>query len=94
MYAQLISDASNRTVVSASTKDKEVASRIAALVKATEGAKGSTKSVTAARAVGLVLAERSKAANVQSAVFDRNGFLYTGRIQAVADGAREGGLEF
>jgi large subunit ribosomal protein L18 len=90
-YAQLISDEDHRTVASASTLDKEVQSQIAKLEKE---AKGSSKSVAAARAVGLVLAERSKAAKVSSVVFDRNGFLYTGRVKALADGAREGGLEF
>jgi large subunit ribosomal protein L18 len=64
------------------------------LAKEVKDAKESTKSVVAARAVGMVLAQRSKAAKVQSVVFDRNGFLYTGRVKALADGAREGGLEF
>jgi large subunit ribosomal protein L18 len=93
-YAQVISDEGHRTIASASTLDKEVQSQIAVLAKEVKDAKESTKSVVAARAVGLVLAQRSKAAKVQSVVFDRNGFLYTGRVKALADGAREGGLEF
>ncbi len=93
-YAQVISDEGHRTLASASTLDKEVQSHIAALSKEVKDAKGSTKSVVAARAVGLVLAQRSKAAKVERVVFDRNGFLYAGRVKALADGAREGGLEF
>ena len=66
------------------------------MVKAAEAndSKSSTKSVIAARAVGIILAGRSKIAKVQQVVFDRNGFLYTGRVKALADGARDGGLEF
>jgi large subunit ribosomal protein L18 len=74
--------------------DKDVQAEIAKLAKSAEGAKGSTKSVLAARAVGIVLANRSKAAKVSKVVFDRNGFLYTGRVKALADGARETGLDF
>jgi len=93
-YAQLISDDEHRTVASASTLDKEVKAAVERLAKDAKESKGSSKSVLAARAVGLVLAERSKAAKVGAIVFDRNGFLYTGRVKALADGAREGGLEF
>jgi large subunit ribosomal protein L18 len=93
-YAQVISDEGHRTIASASTLDKEVQSQIAVLAKEMKDAKDSTKSVVAARAVGLVLAQRSKAAQVAKVVFDRNGFLYAGRVKALADGAREGGLEF
>jgi len=93
-YAQIISDDSKSTVASASTLDKDVQAEISKLAKSAEGAKGSTKSVLAARAVGLVLANRSKAAKVSKVVFDRNGFLYTGRVKALADGARETGLDF
>jgi large subunit ribosomal protein L18 len=94
MYAQLIIDGDHKTVVAASTLDKEVQAAIAKLASKEEGDKKSTKSVLAARAVGLVLAERSKVAKVGTAVFDRNGFLFTGRVKALADGAREGGLVF
>jgi large subunit ribosomal protein L18 len=74
--------------------DKEVKAALEKLVKGQDDAKGSSKSVLAARAVGMVLAERSKAAKVAQVVFDRNGFLYSGRVKALADGAREGGLNF
>lgn len=93
-YAQLIADDSHKTLASASTLDKDVQAEIAKLAKG-EGAKsGSSKSVLAARAVGIVLANRSKAAKVEKVVFDRNGFLYTGRVKALADAARESGLVF
>jgi large subunit ribosomal protein L18 len=103
-YAQLISDVANKTLVSASTLEEEVQKEIAELAKkpakAKEGeapageVKKSQKSVFAARAVGIVLARRGKEHNVSAIVFDRNGFIYTGRVRAVADGAREGGLQF
>lgn len=93
-YAQVIADDGHKTLASASTLDKDVQAEIAKLVKG-EGVKtGSTKSILAARAVGIVLANRSKAAKVESVVFDRNGFLYTGRVKALADAARETGLVF
>lgn len=94
-YAQLVDDITGVTIASASTLDKDVVDRIGAIN--TEGAPSqakSKKSVAAARAVGLILAERSKGKSVTRVVFDRNGFVYHGRIQAVAEGAREGGLEF
>ena len=79
IYVQLIDDVSSRTVASAS--DREVGGG---------GAKGDKKVV--AKAVGALIAERAKQAGVQGAVFDRGGRLYHGRIAALADGAREGGL--
>jgi len=96
MYAQLISDDSQKTVASASTLDEDVIKEISRLGKEAEGDKksGSLKSALAARAVGIILAKRSKAAKVASVVFDRNGFVFTGRVKALADGAREGGLVF
>jgi large subunit ribosomal protein L18 len=93
-YAQLISDETHKTIASASTLEKEVQDEIAKLAKQAEGGAASTKSVIAARAVGIVLANRSKAAKVDKVVFDRNGFLYTGRVKALADAARETGLVF
>jgi large subunit ribosomal protein L18 len=93
-YAQLILDDSGKTVAAASTLDKEVLAAISKLPKEETNGKSSSKSVAAARAVGLVLAERAKAAKVGSAVFDRNGFIYCGRVKALADGARDGGLDF
>jgi len=92
-YAQLIVDEKQKTVA-ASTLDKEVQATIAKLASGESADKKSLKSVLAARAVGLVLAERSKAAQIGTVVFDRNGFLFTGRVKALADGAREGGLNF
>ena len=93
-YAQVIADDGHRTIASASTLDKEVQAAVAKLAKGQESSKESTKSVLAARAVGMVLAERAKAALVGQVVFDRNGFLFAGRVKALADGAREGGLNF
>jgi large subunit ribosomal protein L18 len=93
-YAQVIADDGHRTIASASTLDKDVKAALAKLASGQEEAKGSSKSVLAARAVGLVLAERTKAAKVAQVVFDRNGFLFAGRVKALADGAREGGLNF
>ena len=78
MYAQLIDDEAGRTVAAAST--------LAA------GHDGSPKD--RARAVGLEVAARAKEAGVTRVAFDRGGFRYHGRVQAVAEGAREGGLEF
>ncbi len=103
MYAQLILDDARSTVVSASTLDEEVQTRIKQLgieksresVEAVEGASAtSKKSVAAARVVGIVLAERSLRAGYGRVVFDRNGFAYWGRVRALAEGAREGGLVF
>lgn len=84
IYAQVIDDTAGHTVVSACDLEQEI------LEKAGEGA---TK-VARAKAVGEVVAERAKAAGINAVVFDRGGFLYHGRVRAVADGAREGGLEF
>ena len=80
VYAQLIDDVAGRTLASASTAEK-----------GTSGGNGAT--VEAAKAVGQRLGERGKAAGVTSVVFDRGGFKYHGRVAAVADGARAGGLE-
>lgn len=97
-YAQIVG-LDGKTVVSASTLDKEVRDEVQSLLKTTEAEKlrnqvQSTKSVNSARAVGIVLARRAKQKSVASVVFDRGGFLYAGRVAAVADGAREGGLDF
>jgi large subunit ribosomal protein L18 len=80
IYVQAIDDVAGRTVASASTMEK--AQRA-----------GATANVDAARSVGKLVAERLKAAGVTKAVFDRGGFKYHGRVAAVADGAREAGLE-
>lgn len=83
IYAQLIDDVSGRTLVSASSIDKELKSEM----------DGKTKMEQAAL-VGKHVAERAQAAGIEQVVFDRGGFLYHGRIKALADGAREGGLAF
>ena len=82
IYAQLIDDAAGATLAAASTLDKDV--------------RGKTSGATAAAAaeVGKRLAEAAKKAGVTQVVFDRGGFLFHGRIKALADAAREGGLEF
>lgn len=82
MYAQLIDDVKGITLVSASTQDKELS----------EVANGGN--IEAASQVGALIAKRAKEAGVSKVVFDRGGYLYHGRIQALADAAREGGLEF
>lgn len=92
-YAQIISDESQHTLASASTSSEEVKKMISSL-EADAGAKKSPKSVLAARALGKVLAAKAKEKNITSVLFDRNGFTYAGRIRAIAEGAREGGLDF
>src|SRR5690606_23933182 len=81
IYAQVISPAGNEVLASASTLDKSM--------------KGSaTGNITAASKIGALIAERAKAAGVDKVAFDRSGYNYHGRIKALADAAREGGLEF
>ncbi len=80
IYAQIIDDVSGVTLVSASSLDKAV-----------EGYGGN---VAAATAVGKLVAERAKAKGIETVVFDRGGYLYHGRVKALAEGAREGGLQF
>jgi large subunit ribosomal protein L18 len=79
VYAQVIDDATGVTLVSASTLD-------------TDGVKGANKDACAA--IGKEVAKRAVGKNIKQVVFDRNGYLYHGRVQALADAAREGGLEF
>ena len=81
IHVQVVDDTERRTLVSASTLD--------ASIRGTEGDKSAH-----ARAVGTLVAERAKAAGITSVVFDRGGNKYTGRIAALADAAREGGLDF
>ncbi len=83
IYAQIIDDASGRTLVSASSLDQEVRKTLK-----------SGGDVGAAKAVGKVLASRAKSAGITRVVFDRGGYAYHGRIKALADAAREGGLQF
>jgi large subunit ribosomal protein L18 len=84
IYAQLIDDVGGRTLAMASDALPEIAARVG------EG-KGK---VGRAKAVGIVLAEKAKALGISRACFDRGGYLYHGRVKALAEGAREGGLEF
>lgn len=84
MYCQVIDDARGYTIAAASDLEDAVRE------KAGEGAPKTAR----AKAVGEIIAERAKAAGVDAVVFDRGGFLYHGRIKAVADGAREAGLKF
>lgn len=81
IYAQVISPAGDKVLASASTLDSSLRS-------------GSTGNVDAASAVGKLVAERAKAAGVDKVAFDRAGYKYHGRVKALADGAREAGLEF
>lgn len=94
-YAQLISDESGKTIAAASTQESAVMERAAGLkAEDLRNEARSAKSEAGARAVGLVVAERAKEKGVARLVFDRNGFLYHGRVKAVAEGARQAGLEF
>lgn len=94
-YAQIISDESGKTIASASSLDSAVIEKASTLPSdSSNNNSASTKSVKTAMAVGMVIAERAKEKGIQNIVFDRNGFLYHGRIKAIADGARQGGLEF
>ena len=83
IYAQIIDDAKGYTLASASSVDKDLRSALK-----------SGGNTSAAEAVGKMLAERAKAAGVTQVVFDRGGYMYHGRVKALADAAREGGLEF
>ena len=80
IYAQIIDDVNGVTLVSANTLEKEF-----------EGATGNAE---AAKKVGQIVAERAKAKGIEKVVFDRNGYIYHGRVAALAEGAREAGLEF
>jgi large subunit ribosomal protein L18 len=83
IYAQVIDDDAGRTLAAASTIDSELRSKMSGLKKTEQ-----------ARLVGKLLAERAKAKGIAKVVFDRGGYRYIGRVKALADGAREGGLEF
>ena len=83
IYAQVISDNQGKTLAAVSTLSGELAEAIK-----------QSKGVGTAKQVGLALAKVCKEKNITQVVFDRNGFLYHGRVKAVADGAREGGLDF
>lgn len=83
IYAQVIDDAKQVTLAAASTVDKDL-----------KGKLKSTSNRDAAAEVGKLVATRAKKAGVSTVIFDRGSFLYHGRVKALADGAREGGLEF
>lgn len=83
IYAQIIDDLKGATLAAASSLDKSLRRSLK-----------STSSIEAAKAVGKLLAERAKTAKVTAVVFDRGGRLYHGRIKALADASREGGLQF
>jgi large subunit ribosomal protein L18 len=83
MYAQIIDDTVGRTLVSASTTQKEVRAELE-----------KTDDVKAAAYLGTVIGKRAVEAGIKEVVFDRGGFIYQGKIQALADAAREAGLEF
>lgn len=83
IYAQVIDDEAGRTLASASSVDNSLRSQMDGLKKTEQ-----------ARLVGKVLADRVKEVGITSVVFDRGGYRYIGRVKALADGAREGGLEF
>ena len=80
IYAQIIDDVNGVTLVAANTLEKEF-----------EGAAGNCE---AAKKIGAVLAERAKAKGIEEVVFDRGGYIFHGRVAALAEGAREGGLKF
>jgi large subunit ribosomal protein L18 len=83
IYAQLIDDLTGVTLVSASSLEKEIAEKTASITK-----------IEVAKLVGKLAAERALAKGIREVVFDRNGYLYHGRVQNLADAAREGGLKF
>lgn len=83
IYAQVIDDQAGRTLVAASTVDQDLREKVKGLKKSEQ-----------AKLVGQVVAERAKDKGIQTVVFDRSGYRYIGRIKALADGAREGGLQF
>ena len=78
IYAQIIDDVNGKTLVSASSLEK--------------GFEGNGGNIAAAKKVGQMVAERAKAAGIDTVVYDRGGYVYHGRVQALAEGAREGGL--
>jgi large subunit ribosomal protein L18 len=83
IYAQIIDDIQGITIISASTVDKDIREQVKGMKKTEQ-----------AKAIGKAIAERAKSKGISSVVFDRGGFRYVGRVKALADGAREGGLQF
>jgi large subunit ribosomal protein L18 len=83
IYVQVIDDQSGRTLVSASTVDRDLREQLKGMKKSEQ-----------AKAIGKTVAERAKGKGINAVVFDRGGYRYIGRVKALADGAREGGLQF
>jgi len=83
MYAQIIDDTIGSTIVAASTKEKDIAAQL-----------DNTSNIDAAKAVGLAVAKKAIDKGITAVVFDRGGYVYHGKVQALADAAREGGLQF
>lgn len=84
IYVQIINDVDKKTLVSASTLDKDVRDQI----------KAGMKKIDQSKLIGALIAKKAIEKNIKKVAFDRNGFLYHGRIKALADAAREAGLEF
>jgi len=80
IYVQVIDDSAGKTLISASTMDKSI--------------EDASSNVVSAQKVGALIAERAKGSNISAVVFDRGGHLYHGKVKALADAAREGGLQF
>ena len=83
IYAQVIDDQMGRTLLSASSVDRDLREKLKGMKKSEQ-----------AKLIGQTLAERAKSKGIESVVFDRGGYRYIGRVKALADGAREGGLQF
>ncbi len=83
IYVQIIDDVAGNTLCSASTMDKALASSLE-----------TTSDVEAAKKIGTAIAERAKAKGISNVVFDRGGYIYHGKVKALAEAAREGGLQF
>ena len=83
IYAQIIDDVNGKTLVACSTQEKAVAAQVAEMSK-----------VEQAKVVGVELAKKALAKGIENVVFDRGGYIYIGRVESLADGAREGGLKF
>ena len=83
IYVQAVDDISGKTIISASSMEKDIKKDLK-----------SSKNIEAAKKVGMIIGERLKEKSYKKVVFDRNGYLYHGRVKALADGAREAGLEF
>lgn len=84
IYASLVDDVSGKTITTASSTQKAITEKLSSL-------KGKTAK---SKEIGKAIADKAKLLNIESVVFDRNGYLYHGRVKALADGAREGGLKF